>query len=156
MTTNVTPFPIIVKQNPYLKEKWDIRVGADIDKYKAGEVLCSSKHIDYCQHHFLIGDKKNIEILPDVIEVTTYRKKANITDPDVVDSVEIFDRNAPRVRKTRKKKTIAQHVQMAQPVNNATPVVSSNPWAAMLGQAFSQQVEDSPADETQDIEKEET
>ena len=31
------PFKLTVKQNPYKKDKWDIRVVEAIDKYQAGE-----------------------------------------------------------------------------------------------------------------------
>ena len=131
------PFKLTVKQNPWKKDKWDIRVVDAIDKYIAGEILCTSKYNSYCQHHFLIGDKANINKLPDVIEITTYKEKANPSDPDEIESVLVFDRNAPKVRKVgggRKKKqtNVAPVIQQT----NAAPVVSSNPWAAMLGQAF--------------------
>jgi hypothetical protein len=39
------PFKLTVKQNPYKKDKWDIRVVEAIDKYQAGEILCTSKYI---------------------------------------------------------------------------------------------------------------
>lgn len=132
------PFKLTVKQNPYKKDKWDIRVVEAIDKYQAGEILCTSKYKFYCQHHFLIGDKSNIEKLPDVIEITTYKAKVNPSDPDEIESVLVFDRNAPKVRKVgggRKKKQQTP-APVIQQTTNTGPVVSSNPWAAMLGQAF--------------------
>lgn len=154
--TKTNPFKITVKQNPIMSKKWDIRICHDIDKYHAGEILCTSIYKDYCQHHFLIGDKTNINKLPDVIEITTFKEKTNPSDPDVVDSVLVFDRNAPKVRKVgggRKKKQINNTTPSNSIASDNTPVVSSNPWAAMLGNAFGVSgSEDLSSDEAENIE----
>lgn len=135
--SNDNVLEIIVKQNPYLTQKFDHRVMGDVGKYKSGDVLACSKYIGYIKHHFLIGDKANCNILPDVIKITTYKPKANLTDPDEILSTEIVDRTAPRVRKVSSKPKKTKVSAPAVNVNTGNPpVVSSNPWAAMLGTAF--------------------
>jgi hypothetical protein len=127
---------------------------SDVGKYKSGDVLATSKHPDYIKHHFLIGDKANCNILPDVIKITTYKPKANLTDPDEILSVEIVDRTAPRVRKVSNK---PKKAKVSAPVVIDTgnpPVVSSNPWAAMLGQAFNAGSSSSETDVIEPVEDE--